>query len=45
MQQAYERGGWEEARKAFADVCTEMRWTREELDEAVSLLRSFPKAA
>lgn len=45
VQQAYDRGGKDEARKAFVDTCTERDWTREELDEAVALLRSFPEAA
>ena len=42
VQQAYDRGGRAEARKAFIDTCTERDWTREELDETVSLYRSLP---
>lgn len=41
VQQAYERGGRDEARDAFVDTITERDWTREEL-ETVQLYRSFP---
>lgn len=44
VQQAYDRGDLDDARKAFLDTCQERDWTREELDEAVALLRGFPNA-
>jgi hypothetical protein len=44
MQQAYEREGRKGARQAFLTAAEERDWTREELDEAVQLLRGFPKS-
>lgn len=44
VQQAYDRGGWEEARKVFMRVCEERSWTKTELGESWELLRSFPAA-
>ncbi|MCX5000965.1 hypothetical protein [Streptomyces longwoodensis] len=45
MQQAYDRGGRGEARQTFLNTCQERDWTREELHEAVVLLRGFPTAS
>lgn len=44
VQQAYDRGGREEAREAFLRVCLERDWTADELGEAVTLYRSYPTA-
>lgn len=44
VQQAYDRGGREEARKTFLDTCQERDWTKEELDETVALFRSYSVA-
>jgi hypothetical protein len=42
VQQAYDRGGREEARRAILRVCEERDWTRDELSEAFALYRSYP---
>lgn len=43
VQQAYERGGRPEARRALLDTCLERDWTKDELGEAFALYRTYPK--
>ncbi|WP_158102422.1 hypothetical protein [Streptomyces africanus] len=44
VQQAYDRGGRGEARTVLLDTCLERDWTKDELDEAFKLFRSYPTA-
>lgn len=44
MQKTYEREGRKAARQTFLAGVEERDWTREELTEAVQLLRSFPNS-
>lgn len=42
VQQAYDRGGREEARQVFMKRCEERSWTKTEIREAWELLRGYP---
>lgn len=44
VQQAYDRGGRDEARRTILRVCEERDWTKGELGEAFTLYRSYPRA-
>lgn len=44
VQQAFDRGGREEARQTILRVCLERDWTKDELGEAFALYRSYPAA-
>ena len=43
VQQAYDRGGREEARTTLLSTCLERDWTKDELGDAFDLYRNYPK--